>query len=146
MNFFASSCQHTSMYPQVRCPPVSVDYHYYPDICLCSLLHRTECSRFREAGIIACTSEEPVVSGSWKLMTPSAEWSSRIGHTAIAMPDGSILMMGGISGDERNSVLHNDTWRSTDYGKSWTLINARSGLGSPGEPDRPSYYLMVLLC
>jgi PKD repeat protein len=39
------------------------------------------------------------------------------------MPDGSIVLMGGYDGVGGK----NDTWRSTDNGATWTLVNASAG-------------------
>jgi hypothetical protein len=41
------------------------------------------------------------------------------------MPDGSIVLTGGW--DSSGNVYKNDTWRSTDNGATWTLVNASSG-------------------
>lgn len=41
---------------------------------------------------------------------------------SVAMPDGSILIMGG---DGPSS--YNDMWRSTNFGATWTLVNADCG-------------------
>ena len=57
---------------------------------------------------------------SWTLMTASAAWSPRYGHTSVAIPDGSIILMGG----EDDEGYKNDIWQSTDYGTTWTLITA----------------------
>jgi len=43
-------------------------------------------------------------------------WSSRYEHTSVAMPDGSIILMGGRTG----TACVNDVWRSTDNGVTWT--------------------------
>ncbi|MFA5414208.1 MAG: PKD domain-containing protein [Methanoregula sp.] len=59
----------------------------------------------------------------WTLMNASSGWSAREGHTSVVLPDGSIVLMGGID----NSNRKNDTWRSTDSGLKWTLMNASSG-------------------
>ena len=61
---------------------------------------------------------------SWTLMNASSGWSERRGHCSVAIPDGSIVLMGGDGGVES---LKNDTWRSTDMGSTWALINASSG-------------------
>src|SRR5665647_827275 len=45
----------------------------------------------------------------WTQMTSSAGWSARASHSSVAMPDGSIVLMGGSYG-----TLKNDVWRSTD--------------------------------
>jgi PGF-pre-PGF domain-containing protein len=60
---------------------------------------------------------------TWTEMTASAGWSARYGHSSIAMPDGSILLMGGWDGN----FLKNDVWRSMDNGTSWILVNASAG-------------------
>jgi PKD repeat protein len=58
----------------------------------------------------------------WTLMNASAGWSGRWGHSSVAMPDGSIVLMGGYGGG-----IKNDTWRSTDNGATWTQVNASAG-------------------
>jgi|GEM_PF-529725 len=60
---------------------------------------------------------------TWTQQTENAEWEARDGHTAVAMPDGSVILMGGHAG---NNLL-NDTWRSTNGGETWTLMNESSG-------------------
>jgi PKD repeat protein len=60
---------------------------------------------------------------TWTLMNASSGWSIRAGHSSVAMPDGSIVLMGGI---DRTSHW-NDVWRSTDNGAHWTLMNASPG-------------------
>lgn len=57
----------------------------------------------------------------WTAMTTSAPWSGRYGHAAVALPDGSIVLMGGL---EANGVSKNDVWRSTDKGATWTQVTA----------------------
>jgi PKD repeat protein len=59
---------------------------------------------------------------TWTLMTASAGWSARMIHSSVAMPDGSIVLMGG-----DGSSMMNDTWRSTDNGATWTLQTAHAG-------------------
>jgi hypothetical protein len=54
---------------------------------------------------------------TWTLMTASAIWSARSGHSSVAIPDGSIVLMGGYSGHG-----FNDVWRSTDNGNTWTRL------------------------
>ena len=48
--------------------------------------------------------------------------------SAVAMADGSIILTGGGMKPQChvNLVLH-DTWRSTNNGATWTLMNANSG-------------------
>ena len=66
---------------------------------------------------------------AWTQQTASVGWSARSGHTSLAMPDGSIVLMGG--------NLENDVWRSTDNGAHWTRVCAASerGVGSIVMPD-----------
>ncbi|MFA6363196.1 kelch repeat-containing protein [Methanoregula sp.] len=61
---------------------------------------------------------------TWSLVNASSGWTARDCHTAVAMPDDSIVLMGGW-GDTWARL--NDTWRSTDKGVTWTLMNASSG-------------------
>jgi PKD repeat protein len=56
---------------------------------------------------------------TWTQMTASAGWGSRQYPAVVALPDNSIVLMGGSS--------LNDTWRSTDAGATWTQVNASSG-------------------
>lgn len=58
----------------------------------------------------------------WTLVNASSEWSARYNLNSVAMPDGSIVMMGGINQGELN-----DVWRSTDGGATWSLMNASAG-------------------
>ena len=53
---------------------------------------------------------------TWTEVTPNAEWSARIGQSAVVMTDGSIILTGGMD----NNGFKNDVWRSTDYGATWT--------------------------
>ena len=59
---------------------------------------------------------------SWTQMTASAEWLPRVGHTSVALPDGSIVLMGGYGGSP--SACLRDVWRSTDQGATWTQMTA----------------------
>jgi PKD repeat protein len=74
--------------------------------------------------------------GSWEEMSGAAGWEKRDGHSSVALPDGSIVVMGGMT------TLHkNDVWRSADRGSSWTLMTdnapwaARKGHSSVSLPD-----------
>jgi PKD repeat protein len=58
---------------------------------------------------------------TWILMNASATWPGRSNSAGIAMPDGSLVLIGG---QAANSNTLNDTWRSTDYGATWTMVNA----------------------
>jgi hypothetical protein len=57
-------------------------------------------------------------------MTASAGWSGRYYQSSVAMPDGSIVLMGG---RDRSGGLKNDVWRSTDNGATWTVVTASAG-------------------
>lgn len=65
-------------------------------------------------------------SGSWTKVNISSGWEPRIGQAVVALSDGSIVLMGGMSG-HKNHSYYNDTWRSADKGKSWSLMNASCG-------------------
>ncbi|MGD0535475.1 MAG: PKD domain-containing protein, partial [Methanoregula sp.] len=72
---------------------------------------------------------------TWTEMNASAGWSARSDLTSVAMPDGSIILMGGNDGSSF-PPRRNDTWRSIDNGKTWTEINASSGWS--GRQDQSS--------
>jgi PKD repeat protein len=59
---------------------------------------------------------------TWTMMNASAGWSRRDQHNSVALPDGSIVLLGG-----NDILLKNDVWRSTDDGTTWTLMNASAG-------------------
>jgi len=61
---------------------------------------------------------------TWTQMTANAEWPARDEPSAVAMPDGSIILMGGFI---YGSGISNETWRSTDYGATWTQMTASAG-------------------
>ncbi|MCQ1539531.1 PKD domain-containing protein [Methanocalculus taiwanensis] len=73
---------------------------------------------------------------SWELVTAAAGWSGRQYHTAVAMPDDSIVLMGGYDG-----AVKNDVWRSEDNGATWIQLtqaagwSARFGHGTAVLPD-----------
>ena len=52
---------------------------------------------------------------TWTQMNASAGWSTRSGHSSVAMPDGSIVLMGGNGG---GMSLKNDVWRVSPVGSS----------------------------
>ena len=58
----------------------------------------------------------------WTQQTAGAGWSTRWGHSSVAMPEGSIVLMGGYDGGDKN-----DVWRSTDNGLTWTQQTAGAG-------------------
>ena len=59
-------------------------------------------------------------------------------HSSVALPDGSIIVMGGYDG---YGTYYNDVWKSPDKGATWTKVNAsagwtrRQGLSSVVLPD-----------
>ncbi|MGA2121518.1 MAG: DUF3821 domain-containing protein, partial [Methanoregula sp.] len=61
---------------------------------------------------------------TWTQLTASAGWSPRVSFTSLAMPDGSIVLMGG---QGYGGILTNDTWRSTDNGATWKQLTASAG-------------------
>ena len=63
---------------------------------------------------------------TWTQMTASAEWLPRGYHTSVVMPDDSIILIGGATSNSA-SGLKNDTWRSTDYGATWTQMTPSAG-------------------
>jgi hypothetical protein len=64
---------------------------------------------------------------TWTLMNASAGWSPRYYQSSVALPDGSIVVMGGYEGGiTRGAVYHNDVWKSKDYGATWVQINSNA--------------------
>jgi PKD repeat protein len=63
---------------------------------------------------------------TWTQVSASAEWLARGYPNSVVMPDGSIVLMGGYTG-ENYVEAKNDVWRSTDYGATWTQLNASAG-------------------
>ena len=62
---------------------------------------------------------------SWIQQNASGGWLGRFGHASAALPDGSILVIGGTNG-----TINGDIWKSTDNGVMWTLVNAYPQFGS----------------
>lgn len=60
---------------------------------------------------------------TWTQVNASSGWTGRSRHSAVALSDGSIVLMGG----RNTGGFLNDTWRSTDKGATWTQVNASSG-------------------
>ena len=75
---------------------------------------------------------------TWTQMTATAGWTPRSIHTSVALPDGSIVLMGGYDGVHD---YFNDVWRSTDQGATWMQMtgsaewSARSAHSSVVLPD-----------
>ena len=61
---------------------------------------------------------------TWTQMTANAGWPIRSRHCSAAMPDGSIVLMGGEGGGPFGM---NDVWRSMDDGATWTQMTANAG-------------------
>jgi len=60
-------------------------------------------------------------SGPWTQVPPASDWwPARHSHTSVALPDGSIVLMGGSGA----GGYRNDVWRSTDQGVTWTQMTA----------------------
>ena len=82
---------------------------------------------------------------SWTRVNQSGGWVARYGLRAVTMADGSVIITGGTN--DGTTVYYNDTWRSTDQGSSWVLMNASSGWvatyfhGSVATPDGSIYKL-----
>ncbi|MEI7650092.1 MAG: kelch repeat-containing protein, partial [Methanomicrobiales archaeon] len=49
----------------------------------------------------------------WTKVNASAGWTARNGHSSVAMPDGSIVLMGG-----KDSIRKNDVWQFVPIGSS----------------------------
>jgi PGF-pre-PGF domain-containing protein len=62
-------------------------------------------------------------TGPWTEVNASSGWLPRFVHSTVAMPDGSIVLMGG----DDASPYKNDVWRSTDNGATWTQMTANAG-------------------
>ena len=60
---------------------------------------------------------------TWTEINANAGWGLRSSQSSAAMPDGSIVLMGGSNG----SAYLNDVWRSTDNGATWTEMDASAG-------------------
>ena len=75
---------------------------------------------------------------TWTLVTASAGWSVRGGHSSVVLADGTIIVMGGTSSSLYNA--YNDVWKSIDGGATWTLVTS-----TPGWSTRHSAGAVVLL-
>ncbi|MFA6333315.1 MAG: sialidase family protein [Methanoregula sp.] len=61
---------------------------------------------------------------TWTKVTADAGWSPRYGHGMVALSNGTIVITGGYT---FGPTYSNETWRSEDYGATWTRVNASSG-------------------
>jgi PGF-pre-PGF domain-containing protein len=55
---------------------------------------------------------------TWVQQNASSGWLARVNPSCVAMPDNSIVIMGGFVG---NYTFMKDVWRSTDNGTTWML-------------------------
>jgi PKD repeat protein/type II secretory pathway component GspD/PulD (secretin) len=76
-----------------------------------------------EAVVLAQSSSDEDTTGTWTEMTAITRWEPREDHSCVALPDGSIVLMGGVHENSRE----NDVWRSTDNGATWTEMTASAG-------------------
>ena len=60
-------------------------------------------------------------SDPWVEMAGQAGWTARSGHSGVALPDGSIVLIGGFDGNRKD-----DVWISRNEGVSWTLMSSSS--------------------
>ena len=56
---------------------------------------------------------------TWTQLIVLAPWGPKYDHASVALPDGSIVLMGG--------RLRRDRWRSTDQGATWTQMTGDAG-------------------
>ncbi|MDI9634069.1 MAG: kelch repeat-containing protein [Methanolinea sp.] len=73
--------------------------------------------------------DENYSNAEWKELACHTPWGTRYGHSAVAMPDGSLILVGGVMG---GGDYRNDVWKSADKGKTWTLVNGNSGWSARG--------------
>lgn len=60
---------------------------------------------------------------TWTRLTEHAAWSPRHGQAMVALPDSTLVLMGG----NNDSGFFNDVWMSKDKGRTWTLVTAHAG-------------------
>jgi hypothetical protein len=65
---------------------------------------------------------------TWMAVNESAGWSPRLGHAAVGLSDGSVLLIGGVTGPAPS--YRNDTWRFQPAGS--TLSNPEHTYTLPG--------------
>jgi hypothetical protein len=66
---------------------------------------------------------------------PTYDTWARVGHSAVTLSDGSIVVMGGYMGEEGDGLSLNDVWRTTDLGETWVLQNASAGWSDRSEME-----------
>jgi PKD repeat protein len=69
---------------------------------------------------------------SWSTLATDVPWDGvvgRSGEAIVALPDGSIELLGGE--DQQTHTYQNDVWRSTDYGATWTQLNVTTPYAQP---------------
>ena len=58
---------------------------------------------------------------------------ARYKHSSVAMPDGSIVLMGGTSVfGSNNFISWNDAWMSTNNGETWKSMTYNAGWSARG--------------
>lgn len=74
----------------------------------------------------------------------SAPWSARGGHTMVALPDSSIVLIGGTSENPLTaSTAFNDVWRSRDGGISWTMVTGPGSNPVSAPASSSSIFIVV---
>jgi len=66
---------------------------------------------------------DELYNAHWTQMNVSPGWE-HFYHSSVALPDGSIILMGGYDGW---GTYYNDVWKSPDKGATWTKVNASAG-------------------
>jgi len=61
---------------------------------------------------------------TWIELTDSAEWSERVFHTSVVLPDGSIVLMGGNDGSLKNDVWRMESASSAEQNPKHTYTEA----------------------
>jgi PKD repeat protein len=64
---------------------------------------------------------------TWAVQNASPGWCWRSEESIVVLSDDSIVLMGGYKSGSDPTQFLNDTWRSTDKGKTWTLQTASAG-------------------
>jgi PKD repeat protein len=69
---------------------------------------------------------------TWMQKNSSSGWTAREHHKMVVMPDRSVLLISGYTAATPPEM--NDTWRSTNDGATWNLMNASPGWLIRSEP------------